>query len=166
MITLIKNMFRAIKLDEELYEEIPVNHSFIYQSIFIIILSSLSAGISKCQNLGGQGLVLMTVTAIFSWILWGYCTFFMANLLEGSNIQNVDLKEMIRMTGFASTPGIIRAIGIIPELYGLVFIVSGIWMLVMMTTTIKHAYDFDILHALGVSLAGGVIPAIILWIFP
>ena len=82
-----------------------------------------------------------------------------------SENQSVDLKEVIRITGFASTPGIIRFLGIIPGLYGIVFLISGIWMLVMMATTIKHAYELDMLRALGVSLIGGIIPSGIFMVF-
>ena len=165
MITLIQRMIRAIKLDSELYEEIPVNHSLIFQSIVTIILSSLSAGIAKYPDDGTTGLILVSVISVFCWILWGYVTFFMANLLLQTNDQSIDFMEVIRITGFASTPGIIRVLGIFPGFFGIVFFITGIWMLVMMATAMKHAFDMDILRALGVSAIGGVIQAAIFAIF-
>jgi len=164
MITFVRRMIQAIKLDDELYEEIPVNHSFIFQSIAIIFLSSLCAGIAKYPDDGATGLILVTVISIFCWVLWGYVTFFMSELLLQTN-QSIDFMEVIRITGFASTPGILRILGIIPGFFGIVFFITGIWMLVMMAITIKHAYDMDILRALGVSAVGGVIQAAIFVIF-
>ena len=69
MVTFIKMMVRAVLLDSELYEEIPVNHSYIYQSIVIIIISSLATGIPSYRDDGVFGFILVTMIAIFCWIL-------------------------------------------------------------------------------------------------
>ncbi len=165
MITFIKRMIRAIMLDAELYEEIPVDHGYLYQSIAIIILSSLSAGIATLPDNGALGFVLMTVIAIFCWILWGYITFFAANMLMDAKEQSIDFIEVVRITGFASAPGILRALGVVPGLLGIVFLISGIWMMIMIATSIKHAFDFDMLRALGVSIIGGAVQPVILSLF-
>ena len=165
MVTFIKRMIRAVVLDAELYEEIPVNHNYIYQSIILLFISSLATGIACYPDDGVFGFILVTIIAIFCWILWGFLTFFISDLLMRSEDQSVDIKEVIRITGFASAPGIIRFFGIFPGLYGIVFFISGIWMLVTMAMTIKHAYEFDMLRALSVSLIGGIIPSGIFVIF-
>jgi hypothetical protein len=155
-------MIRAAKLDTELYEEIVVDHDYFIQSICVIILSSLSTGIACIPTKGILGLILVTIISLVCWLLWAYVTFFIANQLLPTKDKSVDFEEVIRITGFASTPGLIRIVAIIPSLFGIVFLISGIYMLIMMATAIKHAFDFDILRALGVSLIGGVIYAIIL----
>ena len=139
MITIIQKMFRAVVLDNELYEEIPVDHSYISQSMVVIIISSLATGIASYPDDGAFGFILVSFIALFCWILWGYLAFFITDLLMHLENQTVDIKEVIRLTGFASAPGIIRILGIIPGLCGVVFFISGIWMMVLYSVRMAAA---------------------------
>ena len=70
--------------------------------------------------------------------------------------------QLLRTIGFASAPGILRVLGVIPGMAALVFIVTAIWMLMAMTVAIRQALDYTstarafAVCALGWALAVGM----------
>jgi hypothetical protein len=57
----------------------------------------------------------------------------------------------------------IRVLGIIPFLRGLVFLVAGVWMLVAMIIAVRQALDYQsTLRAVGVCIIGWIVQALIL----
>jgi hypothetical protein len=60
----------------------------------------------------------------------------------------------------------IRIIGIIPGLSGIIFFLTGIWMLVAMIVAVRQALDYQsTLRAVVVCIAGWIIQGIILALF-
>ena len=161
----IIRLFRAAKLDANFYEEVIVDSDYLIQSVSVIILSSLASGIGNITSRGISGFIFGTVIALVSWLLYAYVTFFISNQLLHSKETRVDFGELLRITGFASTPGLIRIFGIFPHLISIVFIISGIWMLITMIIVIKQAYDLELLQSAGACLAGWIIQFIILVVF-
>lgn len=158
-------LFRAAKLDEEFYEELVVDSDHLIQSASVIILYSLASGIGNYTSRGMTGFILGTIIALISWLLYAYLTFFIANQLLEIKETRVDVGELLRITGFASAPGLLRIFGLVPVLFNIVFIISTIWMLLTMIAAIKQAYELDLLRAVGVSMAGWILQAIILGFF-
>ncbi|MFC1645766.1 hypothetical protein ACFL2Y_01130, partial [Candidatus Omnitrophota bacterium] len=59
------------------------------------------------------------------------------------------------LIGFSSSPGLIRVIGIIPGLTGIVFFVASIWMLIAMVIAVRQALDYKgTFRAVAVCLIG------------
>jgi len=73
---------------------------------------------------------------------------------------------LLRTIGFSSSPGLIRILGIIPGLAGIVFLIAGIWMLVAMVVAVRQALDYkSTFRAVGVCLIGWLIQALIIALF-
>ena len=54
-----------------------------------------------------------------------------------------DVGELLRTTGFAAAPGVLRVLGILPGLLGdLLLLAVPIWMLVAMVLAVRQALDF------------------------
>lgn len=166
MKTFIDRIVRAVKLDVNLYEEVEADRESLKQSISVVIISSLAAGIGSITSGGIVGLIFGTIIALISWLLWAYLTFIIGTKFFPTNGTSADYGEILRTTGFASSPGLIRIFGIIPGLGGIVFIIAGIWMLIAMVIAIRQALDYEsTLRAIGVCLIGWVIQAIVLGLF-
>jgi hypothetical protein len=50
---------------------------------------------------------------------------------------------VLRALGFASSPGLIRLLGLIPELSGVTFGIASIWMIVAAVVAIKQVLKFE-----------------------
>ncbi|MCZ6769608.1 MAG: hypothetical protein O7D93_10215, partial [Acidobacteria bacterium] len=74
-----------------------------------------------------------------------------------------DLGELLRTTGFAASPGLLRVLGVIPVLGGIIMPAVTIWMLVAMIIAVRQALDYKSTgRAVGVCLIGWVISVLIL----
>jgi hypothetical protein len=155
----INRMLRAAKLDVNLFEEVAVDSDSLNQSIFIIILSSLAAGIGGITTGGTLLFIFGTIVVLISWLLWAYLTFIISTRLLHTKETRVYWGDVLRTTGFTSTPGLIRILGIIPGLVGIVFLIAGIWMLIAMIIAIRQAFDFETPRTIGICLIGWVIQA-------
>lgn len=159
-------MIRAAKLDINLYEEVEADKTALGQSMLVVILSSLAAGIGMISQGGMLGVLTGTVTALIAWLIWSYLTYIIGTKILPTPDTKADYGELLRTIGFSSSPGIIRILGIIPGLATIVFIVAGIWMLVAMIIAVRQALDYkSTFRAVGVCVIGWIIQALVLGLF-
>ncbi len=167
MSSLKDRMIRAAKLDASLYEEVEADTEAMGQAIKVVVLSSVAAGLGTITRGGFAGVIpsvlLGTIFALISWFVWAYLTYFIGTKLLSEAQTKTDLGELLRTIGFSSSPGLIRVLGVIPGLTGLVFFVASIWMLMAMVIAVKQALDFQsTLRASGVVLIGAIVQGLIL----
>ena len=154
---------RAAKLDVNLYEEVEADKGAMSQAMGIVVLSSIAAGIGAIGKGGLGGILMGTVLALIGWYVWAYLTYFIGTKILPEPQTKADHGELLRTIGFSSSPGLIRVLGIIPGLGGIVFLVASIWMLVAMVIAVRQALDYrSTLRAVGVCLIGWVIQTLIL----
>jgi len=158
----IDRMIRAAKLDVNLYEEVEADKTAIGQATGVVVLSSLAAGVGSI-SMGGSHWLLGTIVALVGWYIWAYLTYFIGTKFLPEGQTSADHGELLRTIGFSSSPGLIRVLGIIPALTGLVFLVAGIWMLIAMVIAVRQALDYTSTgRAIGVCIIGWIIQAILL----
>jgi hypothetical protein len=156
-------IIRAAKLDVNLYEEVEADKGAMSQAMGIVVLSSIAAGIGAIGKGGLGGILMGTVLALIGWYVWAYLTYFIGTKILPEPQTKADHGELLRTIGFSSSPGLIRVLGIIPGLGGIVFLVASIWMLVAMVIAVRQALDYrSTLRAVGVCLIGWVIQTLIL----
>ena len=156
-------MLRAAKLDVALYEEVEADKSALGQSMTVVVLSSVAAGLGTISQGGMNGILVGTVIALIGWFVWAYLTYLIGTKLLPTPQTEADYGQLLRTIGFSSSPGVIRVLGLIPGLSGIVFTAAGIWMLVAMVIAVRQALDYDsTLRAVGVCVIGWVIQAAIL----
>lgn len=163
MNNLVIRMIRAAKLDVNLYEEVEADRSTLSQAMLVVILASLAAGVGSVGKLGLAGILVGTVAALGGWFLWAYLIYLIGTKMLPEAQTSSDLGELLRTTGFASSPGLLRIFGTIPGLGMLVFGVSAIWMLVATVIAVRQALDYQSTwRAVGVCLIGWIIQALLL----
>ncbi|HEY1373434.1 MAG TPA: YIP1 family protein [Candidatus Binatia bacterium] len=163
---IIDRALRAAKLDASLYEEVEADHAALGQAMTVVVVSSVCAGIGSAAHGGIVGLVLSAIAALISWYIWAYLTYFIGAKLLPEPQTRADVGELLRTTGFSSSPGALRILGIIPGLMTITFMVSSIWMLVAMVVAVRQALDYRSTgRAVGVCLIGWVVMMVIFGVF-
>ena len=153
----------AAKLDVNLYEEVEADKGAMRQAMGVVVLSSIAAGIGSIGRGGFGGILIGTIAALIGWYVWAYLTYFIGTKFLPEPQTSADHGELLRTIGFASSPGLIRVLGVIPGLGALVFTVASIWMLVAMVIAVRQALDYkSTLRAVGVCMIGWVIQTLIL----
>ncbi len=162
----VDRMIRAARLEPGLYEEVEADKGAMGQAMGVVVLSSLAAGIGTVTTQGASGILIGTIIALIGWYIWAFLTYLIGTKLLPEPQTHADHGELLRTIGFSSSPGLIRILGIIPFLRGIVFLAAGIWMLVAMVIAVRQALDYkSTLRAVGVCVIGWVIQILLLLLF-
>ena len=163
MAGIIDRMVRASKLDVSVYEEVEADKGAMGQAAAVVVLSSVAAGIGSRGVFGIQGLLYMTFGALVGWLIWAFLTFIIGTKLLPEAQTKTDMGEMLRTIGFSSSPGVLRILGVIPVIGGIINFVVGIWMLVAMIIAVRQALDYkSTWRAVGVCLIGFIVYFVIM----
>ncbi len=156
-------IFRAIKIDVELYEEVERDKSATIQAGLVVVLSSMAAGVGALQ-LGASNFLLAPIFSLISWYVWAYIIYFVGVKLFPEKNTKSNHGELLRTIGFSSAPGLLRVFGVTPDLMAVTFIGSAFWMLACMVVGVRAALDYKSLwRALGVVIVAWLFQAILLF---
>ena len=158
----VNRIIRACKLDVSLYEEVEADKSATFQAALVVVLSSLAAGVGAL-SLGASNFLMAPILSLISWYIWAYLIYFIGVKFFPEPNTKADHGQLLRTIGFSSAPGLIRVFGFTPELMSIIFIASGIWMLVAMVIAVRQALDYESTwRAIGVVVIGFLVQAIVL----
>ncbi len=150
----------SAKLNPEVYEEVEADRSAMGQAVGVVLISNVAAGIGAIQQMGLGGLLIGSVLALTGWVVWAGLTYFIGTRILPEPQTRSDYGELLRTIGFASSPGIIRVLGVIPALTTIVFLIAAVWMLVAMVIAVRQALDYrSAWRAVAVCLIGWLIQA-------
>ncbi len=163
MASMVDRMIRAAKLDAQLYEEVEADKGSLGQAMGVVVLSSIAAGVGSGGFGGFSGFFIGTVGALIGWFIWAALTYFIGTKILPEPTTRADVGELLRTTGFSSSPGLIRVFGLVPGITGIVFLISGVWMLAAMIIAVRQALDYQsTFRAVGVCIIGWIVQVVVL----
>ena len=163
MASMVDRMIRAAKLDAQLYEEVEADKGALGQAMGVVVLASVAGGIGSGRLGGFSGVLIGTVGALIGWFIWAALTYFIGTKILPEPTTKADVGELLRTIGFSSAPGLIRVLGLVPGITGIVFLVSGVWMLTAMIIAVRQALDYQsTLRAVGVCIIGWIVQVVVL----
>jgi hypothetical protein len=134
----------AAMLDVSTYEEVEADRRATSQALAVVILSGLAAGAGAWRT-GGGGLAAVfavATIAMITWAAWALLIFEIGGRLIPEPQTRVDVTELLRTIGFASTPGILRVFGVLPGVTVPVFVLTAVWMLLTTVVAVRQALDY------------------------
>ena len=143
MASLTDRMLRAARLDATLYEEVEADPTTMRQAMTVVVLASIAGGIGSAQEIGVLGIVIGTVVSLIGWYVWAFITYFIGTRWLPQPSTHADVGQMLRTIGFASSPGLIQVLGIVPVLGPIARVVAAIWSLCAMVVAVRQALDYD-----------------------
>jgi hypothetical protein len=142
--TFLHRLIGAVALRVATFEEVEADVQATSQAVAIVVLSSLAAGLGA-RGFGASGpvdVVFFSAVALMAWVAWAFVVFEIgARLLPGANTR-VDVGELLRTTGFATAPGLLRIVGVLPGMTIPIFAIAALWMLVAMIVAVRQALDY------------------------
>lgn len=166
MDNLFSRMLRAAKLDVNLYEEVEADEGALPQATLVVVLSSLAAGVGGIFSYGFMAIIIGTISALIGWYVWAFLTYYIGTKLLPEEQTEADYGQLLRTLGFASSPGLIRVVGIIPGLLGIANFIASVWMLVAMVIAVRQALDYkSTLRAVIVCVIGWIIQLLVIMLF-
>ena len=146
----INRIYRSIKIDPEVFEEVQKDNNATVAAATVVVLSSLAAGIGA-SHLGRVNLFLAPGLSLITWFLWAYIVYFVGVKLFPDTKTKTTHLSLLRSIGFSSAPGMIRIFGFSEDLMTVTFIGSAFWMLACMVVAVRQTLSYKSLwKALGV----------------
>lgn len=141
--TFAQRMVGATMLDAAVYEDVEANPSATWQAAFVVLLSSLAAGVGT----SGAGFEARTIIGgalggFVGWVSWAALTYLLGTHLLPEPQTRANVGELLRTLAFAASPGILRVIGVVPTLQGAAFAITSVWMLAAMVVAVRQALDY------------------------
>jgi hypothetical protein len=158
MANFTQRMMGAARLDVRIYEEVEADKTALQQAMAVVVLSSLAAGIGSIGKAGVMGLVTGTLASLIAWFIWAFLTYLIGTKLLPEPQTQSDMSELLRTIGFSSSPGLLKILGFLPVLGGLIMVAASIWMLIAMVIAVRQALDYtSTWRAVGVCIIGWIV---------
>ena len=141
MASWVQRMVGAAKLDAATYEEVEADKTANGQALAVVVLSSIATGIGGLAA-GERGLFGGLVAGLFGWVMASFLTYVIGAKMLPEPQTKADMGEMLRTIGFAASPGILRALGFLPIVGGLIVLASYVWMLFTTVVAVRQALDY------------------------
>lgn len=137
-------MMRAAMLDRGLYEEVEGDRGAGRESLAIVVLSSLAAGVGAggSQGVSLQTFVAFAIIALVAWSTWALLISQIGGRLMPEPDTRTSFAELSRTIGFAATPGLLQVFGAMPNMTVPVFTLSAVWALAAMVVAVRQALDY------------------------
>ena len=143
MSAFLTRMTGAALLNAAVYEEVESDRTATFQAASVVALSSLAAGIGALGSASSAGsLITFTLLAFAVWGVWAVLTLQIGTRLFPAPRTEADTGQLLRTIGFATAPGVLRALGVIPGTRMLVFAITAVWMLMAMIVAVRQALDY------------------------
>jgi hypothetical protein len=142
--TFLHRLIGAVALRVATYEEVEADRRATGQAVAVVVLSSLAAGLGA-RGFGASSAVdiaFFGAVALMAWVAWAFVVYEVgARILPGPDTR-ADVGELLRTTGFATAPGLLRIVGVLPGMTIPSFAVAALWMLLAMIIAVRQALDY------------------------
>jgi hypothetical protein len=148
-------MLRAARLESALYEEVEAEPRSLGQAFAVVLLAS-AAGVLGAW-LADQPPLRLVLEAIEPVVFWLGASLFAymagATFFRGPHTQT-DYAEVLRTTGFAFAPGLLRVLGGVPpiDVAGLHLpptLLADAWVALASIVAVRQALDFSTVRAIA-----------------
>jgi hypothetical protein len=162
--TFPRRVVGAATLDARTYEEVEADRRASAQAAAVVLLASIAGGI----GLLGVGvptlapLIAGVVGSLLGWISWAALVFFIGTRLLPEAQTRADVGELLRTIAFASAPGLLRVLGVVPVVGPSIYALVSIWMLAAMIVAVRQALDYRSTgRAIAVCIVGWALSLVI-----
>jgi hypothetical protein len=155
--TFLNRIAGAARLAPGTYEEVEADVTATGQAMAVIVLSSVASaiGLMRGTSVDPYLFISYTTAALSAWIVWSALVYLIGvHMLPGPE-TNATVGELLRTTGFAAAPGMVRIFGIVPVVGPAFFVLGSVWMLAAMFVAVRQALDYrHVTRALAVCVVG------------
>ncbi len=155
-----RRLLGAALLDADTYEEVEADRASIRQALLVVAGAAVAGGVASFILRSNAGLserhlvFQVTISALLPVVIWiGVSAFsFMVGVsfFRGPETES-DFAEVLRTTGFAFAPALLRVFAFLPpQALGLgIDLGALLWSFAAVVVALRQALDFNTLRAVG-----------------
>ena len=141
MANFVQRMIGAATLNVPIVEEIEADTEYTVPALGVVVLSAIAAAVGGVGG-GIQGAAVLLVSSLFGWVFWAFMTWIIGTKFLATPETKSDMGELMRTTGFAQSPGLLRVFGGIPVVGRIIDVVVLLWLLVAMIVAVRQSLDY------------------------
>ena len=152
-----QRLLGAARLDAQTYEDVEADVGATGQAVIVVVLSSIAAaiGLGHVASIDLPLFVTHLTGAFVGWVVWATLVYLIGVHLLPTPETRATVGEVLRTTGFAATPGVLRVFGGVPVVGVPIWFLTTAWMLIAMFVAVRQALDYrQFSRALAVCLVG------------
>ena len=142
MTSFTDRMIGAARLDPQIYEEVEADQTAMGQAMAVVVIAGVAAGIGAARGGLGAG-VVGGLAALVGWFIWAGLTYYIGAKVMPEPQTQADIGQLLRTIGFSAAPGILKVLGILPVLGGILVFLASVWQLAAMVVAVRHALDYS-----------------------
>jgi len=147
----------AMKLDPNAFEDVERDPTAIGQSVGVIVLAAVAAGIGNVFRGGLTGIVYGACLSVVGFLVWSLIVWVIGTKVMPEPATKADYPETFRVLGFSAAPGLASVVTIIPILGYLLMLLIWLWQIAAMIIAVKAVLDYS-------TLGKAIIVVVIGWI--
>ncbi len=152
----------ALKLDANTFEDIERDTTAMGQAVGIVALAGMAGSLGNIWRLGVGRIILAALIAICAYLVWSLVVWLVGTKLMPDPATKADFAETFRVIAFASAPGLLGVVSIIPFLGSIIafllFPIIWLWSMAAMVIATRQVLDYtDTFKAVIVVLIGFVV---------
>jgi hypothetical protein len=132
----------ALKLSVPLYEEVEADKGATGQALALVVIGSVATGVGVSRTSNPLSLLYGAIAALLGWLIWASLTFVIGAKLVPEPQTQSDVGELLRTTGFASSPALFHLLARAPLIGATLSLLVSLWMLVAMIIAVRQALDY------------------------
>lgn len=133
----------AMKLDPNAFEDVERDTTAIGQSVGVIVLAAVAAGIGNIYWGGLTGIVRGAIGSLIGFLVWSLIIWLVGTKVMPEPTTKADYPETFRVLGFAAAPGLASVFTIIPILGYLLMFAIWIWQIAAMVIAVRQVLDYS-----------------------
>jgi Yip1 domain len=148
----------AMRLDPNTFEDVERDPTSIGQSVGVIVLAAVAAGVGNIYWGGITGIVSGALMSIIGFLVWSLIVWVIGTKVLPEPTTKADFAETFRVIGFSAAPGLASVITIVPLIGYLFMFLIWLWQMAAMVVAVKQVLDYSTLgKAVVVVLIGFVV---------
>jgi len=159
----------AMKLDPNAFEDVERDTTAMSQSVGVIVLAAVAAGIGNLFSGGFRGILYGACVSLIGFMVWSLIVWVVGTKVMPEPETKADYAETFRVLGFAAAPGlasVLLIIGVIPILGWIaaffIWVLIWLWQIAAMVLAVKQVLDYSTIgKAVVVVIIGWVINIIL-----
>jgi hypothetical protein len=146
-------MIEAAKLESALFEELVNDPATQKQSVWVVAFLVMATGFGMFSRAGAIAVNICLVTTFIAWYFWSFTIYFVGIYFLRDGFRT-DRKTIMRVMAFANAPGILRVLGVIPQMAPVLFVVTSVWIVAASVVGIRIAFKITNLPTVILLCAG------------
>ncbi len=149
--TFLDRVAGVLRLDPRVYDAIKRDPGAMGQSAAVVIISALATNVwvAFFAPRGVTSAIGGVVLAIVAWVLFAGLVWWLGRRWFAPSWAPPDFNALLRLSGFATAPGLLNVLGFIPGIGWLVLMAASIWSLITAYTAVRIGLGTNERHAMA-----------------